>query len=52
MPITANNKPNHFPKINPANKAKGEPNPAAKTQRVENMINNMPSRNKFVCLSS
>jgi hypothetical protein len=39
MPITVNNSPNHLPKIKPANKASGEPKPAAKTQRIENKIN-------------
>ena len=50
--MRAKNNPNHLPKINPANKANGEPNPAAKTQIVANKINNIPSKNKFVCRSS
>ena len=37
--MTANNNPNHLPKINPANKARGEPKPAAKTHKAENKIN-------------
>ena len=38
IPTKENNKPNHLPKINPANKANGVPNPAAKTHKVENRI--------------
>ena len=52
MPITANNKPNHLPKINPDINASGEPNPAAKTHKVANKINKMPNKNKFDFLSS
>ena len=31
---------------------RGEPKPAAKTQRIENKINETPNKNKFVCLKS
>ena len=36
--------------MKPANKAKGEPKPAAKTQIIENKTNDSPNKNKFVCL--
>ena len=52
IPTTANNKPNHLPKINPANKANGDPNPAANTHKIENIIKRIPNKNKFDCLSS
>ena len=50
--MEAKSKPNHFPKIKPANNASGEPNPAAKTQIVENNTKDIPNKNKFDCLSS
>ena len=52
IPTTANNRQNNFPKIKPANNANGDPNPAAKTHKVENKMNIMPNKNTFDCLSS
>ena len=52
MPITATNKPNHLPKMNPANNAKGVPNPAANTHKIENEIKIIPNKNKLDSLSS
>ena len=36
-----------MPKINPAINAKGEPNPAANTHKVENKINRIPSKSEI-----
>ena len=48
----AKNNPNHLPKINPANNAKGVPNPAANTHKIENKIKRIPNKNKFDFLNS
>ena len=50
--MTANINPNHFPKIKPANKASGDPKPAAKTHRAENKMNTTPKINRLDCLNS
>ncbi len=44
--------PNHLPKINPANSATGDPNPAANTQMMVNIINVIDKKNKFVFFNS
>ena len=51
IPIIANNSPNHLPNINPANNPSGEPNPAAKTHRVANKINNIPIKINLIVLA-
>ena len=44
--MAANNNPNHLPKTNPANRASGDPKPAAKTHKAENRINTKPKKNR------
>ena len=52
IPKTKNNKPNHFPKINPPKRAMGEPKPAANTHMIVNKINKIDNNIKFDFLSS
>ena len=49
MPSPIKINPSHFPKINPAKIAKGDTNPAAKTQIIAKKINKEASKNKFDC---
>ena len=52
MPITATNKPNHLPKMNPAKNTTGVPNPAAKTHKNQNELNIIHNKNKSDSLNS
>ncbi len=47
-PIKINIVPYHFPKINPANNASGDPKPADKIQAIVKRKNNIINKIKFV----
>ena len=44
--------PNHLPKIKPPKIAIGDPNPAAKIQRMVNKKKIIANKNKLDCLNS
>ena len=51
MPIIKINIPSHLPKINPAKRPTGKPNPAITTQTIVESIKIEDNKNKLACLN-